>query len=783
VAAINDETPVPFADPPQPGTGDDPPETRSILRNKSELFLISFLILFFELTCIRWFGSIVIFLTFFTNIVLMASFLGVSVGCLAASRRWNFIYGFIPGILFTVALAYALVWGYFKFENQVMIDVGSQKSPQQIYFGADSRIPDPARFVVPIEAIAGLFFVLIALLFVGPGQVMGRRFALIPDRLAAYSADILGSLTGIATFGALSYWHVPATFWFMISLVLALYFTPRKRWLFAMAACGVLFITVTRIDWPSATARDGSSNTWSPYNFVSYQKFLKFIYVNNMAHQGMLRVQESGSAYMLPYLLNRDAGGRSFQDVLIIGAGSGNDVAAALRQGARHIDAVEIDPVIYDIGRREHPNRPYSDPRVAIHLEDGRGFVRKTEKRYDLIVYALVDSLALHSSYSSVRLESFLFTKEAFRDVKAKLKPGGVFALYNYYRQGWVVGRLEKLAEDVFGAKPIVVSMPFQEKITADDNQQGYITFLLAGAPGTATVEAIRARFEHDKSFWLSTQPIQNEGVNGYGPLPPRVVPGRRSPDRNAVAPEFKKLAMTQVDASRLGGLPTDDWPFLYLRRPMIPALSLRGIAIVGILSLIVLLLLAPVRQARPNGQMFFLGAGFMLLETKGVVHMALLFGATWMVNSIVFSAILTMILLSNLYVLRVRPRRLWPYYVLLVAALGLNSLIPMADFLALPGQTRVIVSCAIVFIPVFFAGVVFATSFRSSRRPDVDFGSNIGGIILGGLSEYLSLVIGFNHLLWVAIGYYLLSAILQPTEPADTPPTHPSSRVDRPAI
>jgi hypothetical protein len=193
--------------------------------------------------------------------------------------------------------------------------------------------------------------------------------------------------------------------------------------------------------------------------------------------------------------------------------------------------------------------------------------------------------------------------------------------------------------------------------------------------------------------------------------------------------------------------------------------------------------LLAPVRQARPNGQMFFLGAGFMLLETKGVVHMALLFGATWMVNSIVFSAILTMILLSNLYVLRVRPRRLWPYYVLLVAALGLNSLIPMADFLALPGQTRVIVSCAIVFIPVFFAGVVFATSFRSSRRPDVDFGSNIGGIILGGLSEYLSLVIGFNHLLWVAIGYYLLSAILQPTEPADTPPTHPSSRVDRPAI
>ena len=84
-----------------------------------------------------------------------------------------------------------------------------------------------------------------------------------------------------------------------------------------------------------------------------------------------------------------------------------------------------------------------------------------------------------------------------------------------------------------------------------------------------------------------------------------------------------------------------------------------------------------------------------------------------------------------------------------------------MADFLALPGQSKVIVSCAVVFIPVFFAGVIFATAFRSSKQPDVDFGSNIGGIILGGLSEYLSLVLGFNHLLWVAIGYYLLSAIL----------------------
>jgi hypothetical protein len=160
---------------------------------------------------------------------------------------------------------------------------------------------------------------------------------------------------------------------------------------------------------------------------------------------------------------------------------------------------------------------------------------------------------------------------------------------------------------------------------------------------------------------------------------------------------------------------------------------------------------------------MFFLGAGFMLLETKGVVHMALLFGATWMVNSIVFFSILIMILLSNLYVLALKPRNLGPYFALLVLALLVNSLVPMSTFLALPGVAKVVASCSLVYIPVFFAGVIFATAFRDSTQPDVDFGSNIGGIILGGLSEYLSLVLGFNHLLWVAIAFYLLAVACRP--------------------
>jgi hypothetical protein len=75
----------------------------------------------------------------------------------------------------------------------------------------------------------------------------------------------------------------------------------------------------------------------------------------------------------------------------------------------------------------------------------------------------------------------------------------------------------------------------------------------------------------------------------------------------------------------------------------------------------------------------------------------------------------------------------------------------------------RAVLACTLVFAPVFFAGIIFALAFRDSQRPDIDLGSNIVGIILGGISENLSLATGFNSLLLVAIVFYVLSALLAP--------------------
>jgi spermidine synthase len=759
-----------------------------------DLFLISFLILFFELACIRWFGSTVVFLTFFTNIVLLATFLGMSVGLLTASRRRQYQRWVLPLAFVAVLLAMGTFWAYHHYADKLTIDVGGQTTkPKFIYFGTEYRPADPSKFIVPLWAVAGAFFTLIAVTFVGLGQTMGRAFDAIPNRVMAYTTDVLGSLSGISVFFAMSWFRLSPHFWFILSMVVALYFVRRRLTLTQVfSAMGVMFI----VAMSSYGVAHRGQVFWSPYYKIAYDHTRGSIDTNNISHQEMVKIWETGDRYALPHLLNRDAGNEPFRDVLIIGAGSGNDVAASLLNGAKRIDAVEIDPTINQIGRWYHPDKPYDDPRLSVvhspnewgtHFDDGRSFVRKTDHQYDLAVYALVDSLVLHSGYSSLRLENFLFTEEALRDVKARLKPGGVFAMYNYFRFGWVAARLNEMVKKVYGVEPVVVTLPYQQTINPDDNLANVITFMLVGTD-SEKLNNIKKQFEARKNFWVNYHPEENRNSNGFREL---------KPDES---PWWRQVSPAKVNSAGIGLLPTDNWPQLYLREKAIPwAPNGQGMVVVAAASVAILLVFTlPVwfgrrepgaPRARPNAQMFFLGAGFMLLETKGVVHMALLFGSTWIVNSVVFFAILVMILFANLFVMALKPRKLLPYYVLLVVALLVNALVPMAWFLSLNVTARTIASCAVVFVPVFFAGVIFATAFRDSRQPDVDFGSNVAGIILGGLSEQLSLVIGFNYLLLVATAYYVLSLLLQPrrrepgaaiveSEPAPTPVAVPEPAI-----
>ncbi|HKO62194.1 MAG TPA: hypothetical protein VJV03_13610, partial [Pyrinomonadaceae bacterium] len=663
------------------------PTTSSSLRNGFELFLISLLILFLELAAIRWFPAHVLYLTFFTNVVLLASFLGMSVGCVAARHRRNYLI-WTPFLL-VVALAAAHAVEISSSTFGKFVDVGNQASPQQVYFGAEYHSQDLSRYAIPVEVLCGFFFIVIALAFVGPGQKLGRALQRWPNRVQAYTLNIVGSIAGIVLFAVCSWLEIPAFWWFLLVSIGLGYFyfiSPGDRFpkqlvgrRFLTAAFLLLTVWLASFTPLSHQRTDGPvmQQFWSPYYRIDFKPADLSLSVNLIYHQHMVSRSENFPAYALPHLLNRDAGRPPFGDVLIIGAGSGNDVSRALQWGARHVDAVEIDPAIYRLGRTFHPDQPYRDERVTIHLDDGRNFLRSPERKYDLIVYALVDSLVLHSGYSNIRLESFLFTRQAFEDVRRQLKPNGTFVIYNYFRQGWLAARLQKGLDEAFGAgNSLALTLPYRQLIEPEKATFGDFTIFFAG-----DTSELRNSFARQPVYWLRLdQPPGPSTPNGFevGPEMASSVERAKANDQ-APTSQWQRFGLATVLPPQ-GELrsATDDWPFLYLREPMIPTLSLRGMLIMGGLGLLLIFLFLPREKKRTpavssvrrtnfvtplNVQLFFLGAGFMLVETKAVVTMALLFGSTWVVNSVVFLAVLMMILVANLWTIRARPERLWPYY------------------------------------------------------------------------------------------------------------------------
>jgi hypothetical protein len=329
--------------------------------------------------------------------------------------------------------------------------------------------------------------------------------------------------------------------------------------------------------------------------------------------------------------------------------------------------------------------------------------------------------------------------------------------------------RLHEVLKNAFGSEPVVLTDPPRDEITMEQFDAGMFTLFLAGSKEVTT--PVREAFAQSGSYWLP---------NGR-PLD-RTVPAQFGATEPAPLPAIAEGTSTRVGRSASGWVqlrtatvapapvdlrpPTDDWPFLYSRAPGIPGLTWRGMGIMVALSIGLWLALRG-RSSFGDGpsdrdlavRSFFLGAGFMLVETKAVVHMALLFGSTWMVNSVVFAAILAMALVGNLYAGWMKPKNLTPYYVGLFASLALNLAIPLDAFLGLDRTVQVAGACLLAFAPVAFAGVIFATSFARSRNPNQVFGANVAGALVGGLAENASMVLGFRYLLVVALAFYLLSS------------------------
>jgi hypothetical protein len=210
----------------------------------------------------------------------------------------------------------------------------------------------------------------------------------------------------------------------------------------------------------------------------------------------------------------------------------------------------------------------------------------------------------------------------------------------------------------------------------------------------------------------------------------------------------------------------TDDWPFVYLPERSFPSIYIKGLALIAGISLAAIWWIAPPSILRRfDWHMFFLGVAFALLEVKALTTFALLFGSTWIVNSLVFFAILTSVLIAVGVNAAFKIRQVWPFYLLLFGMLAVNLFVRPEALLFENAVLRYLVASALIFAPVFLANVIFSNSFRDTELADVAFACNLLGIMVGGMLEYFSMLFGYHALLWAVAAFYAFAMVLRPQQ------------------
>jgi hypothetical protein len=212
---------------------------------------------------------------------------------------------------------------------------------------------------------------------------------------------------------------------------------------------------------------------------------------------------------------------------------------------------------------------------------------------------------------------------------------------------------------------------------------------------------------------------------------------------------------------------PTDDHPFPYLKTRTIAPFYWRTLLLMLLGSVLFIALAGGGVRAfagmRRYIDLAFMGGAFLLLETKNVVQFALLFGTTWIVNSLVFAGVLLSVYAAIEAARHVRLPRPWILYGLLVGALVLSWAIPPASLLSLSPVARFLAATALAFAPIFLANLVFAQRFRDTASATTAFAANLLGAMVGGMLEYLSLITGYRALLLVVAGLYALAFLTTP--------------------
>lgn len=664
--------------------------------------LTTFALLALELAVIRWTTSQVRVFAYFNNVVLIGAFLGLGLG-VALGRRWPGLVHFTLPVLLvlSVPLAFSERLGlvHLVFPDSTIL-----------LFGGEIVEARPVVFLRNISIFLGLWLGVVAT-FVCGGAPLGHLFPRLPV-LRAYAADLTGSLLGVVGFTAAAWLQAGPAVWLALGC-LPFVWLVRRWWALAVAA---MIIALGQYSVRNAI--------FSPYNRIvltSPNPLYQELEVNRDYHQSLHDLSDAHLAspslsptfrdalgkfrqfYDLPFVINSHRG-----SALIVGGGTGNDAQAALRNGYAQVTNIDIDARILALGRGHHPERPYDDPRVTNVVADARAFFdRRRDDRYDVVCYGLLDSHAMSSAMSTLRLDNYVYTEEGIRAAWEKVGPGGHLSLaISCYAGPWFFNRIYWTITRATGKPPLAF---------------------------------------YDPLLIAATFVVARDGVH---------LDVSRLPAKYAVGP-----------ASRMDQTLTtsDDWPFLYVRPGIFPW----GYAVV--LGFIVLLALATVRPVFGLGKggaafdwpLFLMGAAFMLIETRGITSLSLLFGSTWLVNSAIFGGILIMVLIGNAAVRRWQWRDPRPWFLALFPIVALLWFFHVEWLHVFPFALSGLAGGLLTGLPVGLAGVIVPILLQRSATPAASLGANLLGAVLGGCLEYYSMLGGLRSTALMALVLYLVAFLL----------------------
>ena len=653
--------------------------------------------LFLELALIRWQSSVLEFLAFYKNFSLLACFAGLGLGYALAARTR------IP-LLMVVPLL-AAQFCFILLVRMAPKGLGVNPFREQLTMGLQQG--DWVQAVV-LFLLLSVIFLLTALTFVPIGQLCGRLMERRKS-LRAYGLNLLGSLLGVLMMLAASSLWTPPLVWFALCFLGILLFHLRRP---STLIAGIVFSiigTIVLAWWPISPLW---SRVYSPYQLVE---------IGTDSDTGLTLIRAAGHYYqdIRNFSGYKPKHGRSYYDfpyeaqpvltdVAVVGSGTGNDVAAALRAGAARVDAIEIDPAILLVGEQRHPEKPYADPRVHAINNDARSFLRGTADKYDLIVYGLLDSHTLLSHGSSVRLDSFVYTIEGLREARSRLKPDGMISLSFTLLSESLGRKIYLMLQEVFdGRGPLCIT---------NGPGGGDTTFLISNDPN-----------------WKPPARLMNADIE------------------NVTAAYANSLMPASVS--------TDDWPFFYMPQRVYPVSYLVMIFLILALSLLLVGNFVAEAPRFSHLSFFFLGVGFMLVETKAITEMGLTFGNTWQVIGIVFAGILIMAFLGNCLVQWLNIKRPFMSYLFLLAALAAGWLAARSGGFASTPIGR-LETVALLSLPLLFSGIVFSTLLSAQGHISGIMAMNLLGAIVGGLLEYNSMYLGFQALYLMAMVCYILAFV-----------------------